>query len=163
MAKPEFVFVYGTLKRGYGNNSRCLSNSTFVGEAVSALSNFEMRRIGFPIIWEIPEGGAKVSGEIFEISAEDMAACDRLEGHPQMYKRELREFVTSDGKRDKAWVYLWQGERKPGYSDPIEAKDGVLTWAPERHDPMPADDADDEDFDDEFDQSEADSGEDYKA
>jgi gamma-glutamylaminecyclotransferase len=127
MPNPEFVFVYGTLKRGYGNNERCLAESKFIGEAVSVGANFEMQRTGFPIIWEVPEGGAKVAGEIFQVTPADVARCDRLEGHPHMYKRERREFVTSDGKRDTAWVYLWQGEH---YGEPVAPNDGVLTWTP---------------------------------
>lgn len=131
MQKPEFVFVYGTLKRGYGNGRRCLGTSTFIGEAISVNANFEMQHVGFPILWEVSEGGAKVIGEIFLASPEDMMHCDQLEGHPRMYKREKRQFMTSDGKTDWAWVYLWQGQH---YGGPIDPVDGTLIWFAEHDD-----------------------------
>lgn len=111
-----FMFVYGTLKRGYGNNARCLAKSKFVGEAVSVGNDYVMASIGPPILWEDPKDNyftrAKARGEIFEVGGDDLARCDRLEGHPYAYKREEREF-TVNGETVKAWVYLWQ---RPGAS-----------------------------------------------
>lgn len=169
---PQYVFVYGTLKRGYGNNQRCLAESEFVGTAFSVDATFTMHHIGFPIIWEILEngnGGNKVTGEIFCVSPQDMIRCDRLEGHPRMYKREVRPFVVTDKNGATylvmAWVYLWQGGL-PSYANEIKSVDGTLTWTP----PLPnfndvgdnEDDGDDDEEETDFDQSEADAGEDFK-
>jgi gamma-glutamylcyclotransferase (GGCT)/AIG2-like uncharacterized protein YtfP len=104
------LFVYGTLKRGYGNNARCLKGAEFVGEAVTATAGYGMQNIGYPTLFDDQEG-TRAKGEIFKISPEQLAMCDRLENHPRMYKREERNFFVI-GDRDetivKAWVYLWQ-------------------------------------------------------
>lgn len=116
------MFVYGTLKRGYGNNARCLSSSKFLGEAVTAEPFYEMQNYGFPILFE---GNFKASGEIFAASPEDLKMCDRLEGHPGMYCREKRQFVMGN-ETVTAWVYLWQGEED---GDKMElSAEGVYTW-----------------------------------
>jgi len=134
------MFVYGTLKRGYGNNERCLIGAGFLSKAISVESNYIMQEIGFPIIWQefgprsekAPTG--QVTGELFTVTDKQLAACDRLEGHPRMYKREQREFLCTDrpGGTVTAWVYLWQGPTDRGsevsYGDEVPLIDGVYTW-----------------------------------
>lgn len=132
MAKTDILlFVYGTLKRGYANNERCLSRATFACEAVTSTADYRMNDVGFPILSEVAEGGAKASGEIYFISRGTLNRCDQLEGHPYMYRREKREFKCEDGAELEAWVYLWQ--RCPDDGEPIEPDaSGVLTWTGER-------------------------------
>lgn len=130
MAKT-YLFVFGTLKRGYGNNARCLDGAKFLGEAISVEANYVMQRIGFPILWQdnTTKKAAKVSGEIFDVSPEHIAVCDRLEGHPRMYKREQREFHIGHyaGKRIiTAWVYLWQQNHT---GDPMKPVNGAYEWS----------------------------------
>lgn len=123
----ERVFVYGTLKRGYGNGLRCLANSKFLGEAVSFDANYQMHGgVGVPYLSE--GGNAKVKGEVFETSPSDFVACDRLEGHPTAYCREERLFVVGAGQIVKAWVYLWKhrdGGPPAGSNAPVH---GVIEW-----------------------------------
>lgn len=128
MGNHSYVFVYGTLKRGYGNNERCLDGTLFIGEALSVEANFVMQRVGFPIIWQDPEDktAARVRGEIFEIGPKHMAMCDRLEGHPRMYKREQRDFTVAGPIGVlTAWVYLWQGKH---CGDKMEPGNGAYEW-----------------------------------
>jgi gamma-glutamylaminecyclotransferase len=125
-------FFYGTLKRGYGNNERCLAQAKFLGKAISVEANYIMQEIGFPIIWQnnlSPKKG-QVTGELFEITDKMLADCDRLEGHPNMYKREEREFALTGRKGGTitAWVYLWQGPKEEGYGDPVPLVNGQYTW-----------------------------------
>ena len=80
------LFVYGTLKRDYGNN-RMIATGTFLGEAV--LHGYAMLHKGsFPAICKEQYQARKVYGEVWEINSDQLAACDRLEGIPNHYQRE---------------------------------------------------------------------------
>jgi gamma-glutamylaminecyclotransferase len=129
----HYLFVYGTLKRGYGNNARCLEDAEFIGKAVTATASYVMQSGGFPILWDLGPSrkGAFATGEIFIVSNKTRARCDSLEGHPNMYRREKRNFVVTlvDGTQEliEAWVYLWQRERNWG--DPVKPDaNNKLTW-----------------------------------
>ena len=143
----HIVFVYGTLKRPYGNH-RCIEGAEFLGNAVSVKANFIMKHIGVPILQQQfgPLGAklplARVAGEVFEINDEQLARCDQLEGHPRMYKREERAFnlaLTSETfempegqKRFEmitAWVYLWQ---RSLYGEDVPVVDGAYDWDPRK-------------------------------
>ena len=119
------VFVYGTLKRGYGNN-RCLANSKFLGEAVSTTARYKLYASGIPFLTE--PGDAKIKGELWEVSPEDFARCDRLEGHPYAYCRQRRRFALPDGTVVRAWVYLYPQRSAGGRIS--AALDGVAEWKP---------------------------------
>ncbi len=93
----NFVFVYGTLRKGY-HNHRLLEDSKYVAEAVIT---GEMRHLGgFPGVHL--HGNNQVHGEIYAVDEPTMASLDQLEGHPHFYEREIVE--TSKGP---AWVYLF--------------------------------------------------------
>jgi gamma-glutamylaminecyclotransferase len=99
------IFVYGTLKRGYGNYERLLKNATFLGDAISVDVNYQMTAGGFPFLAKTKTGHA-VKGQLFRVNAAQFAACDRLEGHPHFYHREEHLFKLPSGEQVKAWVYL---------------------------------------------------------
>lgn len=101
------VFVYGTLKRGYGNN-RNLSSSTFISEGRTK-DNYALYHCGFPKA--VPEDWAKgdeclpVMGEIWEVGGDDLQRMDRLEGHPEWYVRHERTIILPNGEEEQAWIY----------------------------------------------------------
>jgi gamma-glutamylcyclotransferase (GGCT)/AIG2-like uncharacterized protein YtfP len=103
------VFVYGTLKRGHGNN-RLLSSSVFLTAAESAIHGQLKNLGGFPC-WDMlsPVSDAPmapVRGELWEVSLEDFHKLDRLEGHPSFFFRSQFDFNRSDnGMAQTAWVY----------------------------------------------------------
>lgn len=120
------LFVYGTLKRAYGNHT-LIEGARFIGEGVSHSDNFVMWGQGFPFISESNHGHA-VRGEVFEIDDFMLQQCDRLENHPDWYCRTKRSFLIGDVLRVEAWVYLQPPNkgvrgmlRRPG-------EDGVLEW-----------------------------------
>ena len=122
------VFVFGTLKRGYGNHHH-IRNAKFVGPAISVEDNYVMQDVGFPTLWQDYNAAwrGRVMGEVYEIDNEQLARCDRLEGNGRMYTRVERDFhiMTRGGKNIKAWVYLWNLDRDNDQIDPV---DGVLIW-----------------------------------
>ncbi len=136
--ETALVFVFGTLKRGYGNGERYLSKAEFLGEAISVEGNYIMQDVGFPTLWQTPritKKAGRVAGEIYRVNPEQLAACDRLENNGRMYTRVERTFAYQNPKQGvnpekgegttTAWVYLWNLERK---NRPIPPENGVLVW-----------------------------------
>ena len=92
------LFVYGTLKRGYGNH-RLLRDATFLGQDTTT-DKFMLVDCGFPYMFRpkldlllsgIPE--KRVVGEVFEtFNPEIVKDLDRLEGVEYgHYSREVIE------------------------------------------------------------------------
>lgn len=101
------VFVYGTLKRGYGNN-RLLRNSEFVDVGVSADNEFTMYcNGGFPYVFD--SGEAFVAGEVYSVTDEVFGHLDGLEGYPRHYDRKQIDVSTKKGII-KCWIYIGQNE-----------------------------------------------------
>ena len=127
-----FFFVYGTLKRGYGNN-RLLQEAKFIGEAISVEDNYVMWGNGFPLLAIAPEkhlDAGQVKGEIWEVpddAKQTIQNIDDLEGHPHWYERKERDFrMLQEGGGIIAWVYLQPTpNRLREYSTPVE---GCLEW-----------------------------------
>src|SRR3546814_631811 len=79
----HLIFVYGTLKRGWGNNA-IIHDQKYIGVGTTS-PDFEMFSLGgYP---GVIEGDKRISGELWEIDDAAFARCDRLEGHPNFYKR----------------------------------------------------------------------------
>jgi len=128
--KKVKLFVYGTLKRKECNN-RLLEGATYLGNAVTEDCYF-MSSHAFPMIWDFPQGRV-VRGEIYSINEKILKDCDTLEGHPNFYKRSLRQAVTDDGQKHEAWIYVTQRETYPG--NEVEPNEhGELEWNMERSD-----------------------------
>ena len=94
----KYVFVYGTLKNGYGNN-RLLSRETFIGEAVTVPHDFTMIDGGFPYV--LLGGVFHIKGELWLLSSdnaeETLARLDGLEGvRYDHYKRHEVDVKCND-------------------------------------------------------------------
>ena len=110
-------FVYGTLRRGFGNYNAILAGNT--DREVAALADGVIYPVGhyggFPCLME--EDGTVV-GELMYIKPdrydEMLQRMDRLEGYREnspknsMYIRKQKTARTNDGLID-AWVYVWNG------------------------------------------------------
>jgi len=94
------VFVYGTLKRGQSQRGldRWGNGAEFVGQAVTSQNNYSLWNLGaFPAV---SSGESRIAGEVWSVDNETLADLDRIEGHPDFYKRI--EVNTTQGK---AWMY----------------------------------------------------------
>lgn len=115
------VFVYGTLKKGFGNH-RYLESSKFLGRVQVRGNMYSLG--GFPVV--VLTGKGTVHGEIYEVSKETLANLDRLEGYPSFYNR--KQVVTSNGML--AWVYHMSNEKvKDHYPNSPPVKGGDWTWS----------------------------------
>ena len=114
------VFVYGTLKRGYGNNI-LLAGSQFLEERV--LPGYKLYNAGFPVA--APDENSSIKGEVFDIAEEDVNRTlyhlDRLEGEGWMYNRMVVDDVSLYVGHPKAWSFDRMSE--------CHNVDGVYEWA----------------------------------
>ena len=128
------VFVYGTLKRGYGNHFLLQEGGAeFVGAAATEWQ-FKMIAVGFPVI-TLSSAGHPVRGEIYAVNEATVARLDRLEGEGRMYHRHVVPVVLDDGRAIQCEIYIgddnyWRGD----YGAPVEAIDGHLQWPQNRRD-----------------------------
>lgn len=105
----HLIFVYGTLKRGWGNNI-IIRDQRFIGVAETLEPAYEMYGLGgFP---GVVSGNKTIKGELFEVDDTAFDRCDRLEGHPNFYKRVEIPVVLTVGDElitQLAWIYIYQG------------------------------------------------------
>lgn len=93
----NFIFVYGSLKRGFSNHF-LLENSKFLGEFITD-PEYKMISLGyFPGV--ILEGNTSIYGEIYEVDTDTFKRLDTLEGYPSFYDRV--EIETDYGN---TWMY----------------------------------------------------------
>lgn len=98
------VFVYGSLLTGLGNH-RLMEGGEFITDGeVHDAAMYSLG--GFP---GVVHGVGTIKGELWEVSAAQEVALDRLEGHPTFYKREPVTVHTDTGEHT-AWMYIYQGD-----------------------------------------------------
>ena len=103
------VFVYGTLKKGFGNH-HLLSDSTFIddGYIKGHLDTIH----GLPAL---TVGDSYVPGELYEVNEDKLKRVDRLEGYlPDvpaddcLYLRKIVDVFRNESCDPmKAFVYYW--------------------------------------------------------
>jgi gamma-glutamylcyclotransferase (GGCT)/AIG2-like uncharacterized protein YtfP len=71
----------------------------------------------------VRKGESKISGEVYEVSAETLNALDELEGHPNFY---VRTPTSIDGFDELIFMYVIFN-RDTGASNMIPI-DGVYSW-----------------------------------
>lgn len=84
----HFVFVYGSLKSGFGNHDLIRhGNGVFIGEAVTVDSDLDMLSMtAFPAVFR--GGEYQIAGEVYAVGNACLASLDRLEGNGHFYTRE---------------------------------------------------------------------------
>lgn len=137
---PHLLAVYGTLKAAHGNHTLLQRyDSKLVGPGYTR--DMVVLTDSFPTAHVVPErlahayrdyfGHLKV--EVYRVSDDGLAACDRLEGHPSFYCREpLTINIGTEliPKHVTAWVYIIV--RRPGLDSLQKPRDGFLEWGRDR-------------------------------
>ena len=92
---PRFVFVYGTLKKGFWNHT-ILAKTKLVGVFETAQNKFGLLDSGFPVLIDKKTNGAVIRGEVYEVTEPSvLLRLDRLESEGSMYFRRpitLKDF-----------------------------------------------------------------------
>lgn len=106
-----FVFVYGTLMRGF-SNSPLLRDGIFISKAKTQ-KEFVLSAHGIPFVSK-PEKEepfkTQIKGELYRVEHSLLYRMDALEGHPYSYKRELTPIVYNDNGAEmttNAWLYFY--------------------------------------------------------
>jgi len=85
------VFVYGTLKRGFGNH-HFLRSSKYIGIGRTK-ELFSLYAEVIPYAFKY-ENVSNIHGKIYEVDNYTLAELDALEGHPRWYQREEVTIIT---------------------------------------------------------------------
>jgi gamma-glutamylaminecyclotransferase len=126
------LFVYGTLKRGFGNN-RLLRDAKFLGNA-RTVQPFVLLDSGFPVMTPVGAGNMRVSGEVYEIdnidNSKTLARLDALEGEGRMYDRVKIDVVTDDLREIKVHAYIGCADAFSHFSLGLRwlDRDGLFTY-----------------------------------
>jgi len=113
MKNMHTVFVYGSLKKGYGNH-HLLEDAEYVGNAETVSSNYTMYSLGaFP---GVTEGGTTcITGEVYRVDDNELASLHRLEGHPTFYKAVNKQVKLTDRISNnymEAYIYILQSDTR---------------------------------------------------
>ena len=103
--QENVVAVYGTLKKGYNNYSNYLTKSRYVGKGETK-DKYPLVVEGLPYLVNRKGIGHNVDVDVFKVSDQVLGNLDRLEGHPQWYKREMIDIKLPDGSMISCWVYF---------------------------------------------------------
>ena len=115
----ENVFVYGSLLRGLQNHRRYLEGQELVGHGCIPGRIYSLGY--FPGLKPALLPDQTVKGELYSVDPECRERLDRLEGHPNFYRRERVTVDLENGARSQAWVYVYQAT--PRASDLVESGD----------------------------------------
>jgi gamma-glutamylcyclotransferase (GGCT)/AIG2-like uncharacterized protein YtfP len=109
--QTPLLFAYGTLKRGLENH--CVieqAGGEFLGEAQTEVA-YPLVADGLPYLLDRRRTGRIVHGEVFRVmEAPGWDLLDRLEDHPEFYRRRIEPVVIEGGGRVQAWIYFFVQE-----------------------------------------------------
>lgn len=90
----NYVFVYGTLKKGHRNH-QILENSDFIGNAT--VKGILLDIGPFPALLPKKEGdNSRVTGEVYLVDEATLTRLDQLEREGEMYHRKSTRAIYSD-------------------------------------------------------------------
>ena len=113
----HFVFVYGTLKKGFINHI-LLSRYNAVYHGKHYTSNeFSLYKCSSNLPYAVKETGSGVKGEVYQVNDKCLEDLDMLEGHPNWYKRE----IISIPDIGECWIYVMPFEKKFGTAKRIKS------------------------------------------
>ena len=114
------VFVYGTLKQGWGGNS-ILEGAKKLGVAETR-KRYSVIGSGFPRAFaeDDPNFQKELSGyligEAYEVSEKMMERMDYYEGHPDFFERKKVVVTLENDEKIIAWMYHSKHKPNDNYS-----------------------------------------------
>ena len=125
----QYIFTYGTLKRGFCNNG-WIEHLEFISEATTCekYQMYPCSNYAFPFVIK-SERNNTILGEVYKLNTkEDLQSLDELEGYPNLYLRENTKVKLINGIVIEAIIYLKNEEQ---YIDFIKLDDPILSWTKE--------------------------------
>ena len=98
------LFAYGTLKQGHGNH-RIVEDKVRHVAPTCIVAGYTLHAFLNSIPYAAPMLGGIVQGELL-VGDFDLAALDRLEGHPSHYRRIKVTVHDLYGEPTDAWMYV---------------------------------------------------------
>ncbi|MDA0206148.1 MAG: gamma-glutamylcyclotransferase [Acidobacteria bacterium] len=109
MQSPEYLFVYGLLRRDVGGPMQPVLNAAARLVGGASWPGRLYRVAEFPGATPT-DGDELVVGELYELgedAAELLARLDAYEGTPDDYVR-VRSAVSCEDREIEAWIYVWK-------------------------------------------------------
>lgn len=103
----QYIFVYGTLKKGCSNHIH-MKHYPYIARAWTRLSKFVMIKEGnVPAVFFDPsDDGKGIQGEVYRVPSSDVKYLDQFEQNTKLYKRRKVFVTTEDGEDLKGWMYF---------------------------------------------------------
>lgn len=124
MNKDIFVFVYGSLKKGFANHC-VIEKQDYVGPA-SLTGKYRMFSLGcYPGVTNdtVLSDPATIKGELYRVDNNGLFDLDLLEGNGSYYTRVKVQLDCGTS----AWVYLLPAEEYP-LEESIESGEWTEEW-----------------------------------
>lgn len=104
----HYVFVYGTLKRGFPN-SHLLERATFIGEfrTVTKYPLVVGGQYFSPYLLDIPQTGNRVKGEMYVVNDAILADLDHLERVGINYTRKVEKVASCNDRSFVADAFIY--------------------------------------------------------
>lgn len=99
----HLVFVYGTLRTGSWNHF-FMEGQRLLGPAVTR-ERYALYVDEIPFV-KRDEPASRIAGEVWEVDETCFKALDKLEEHPDQYRREQVEVELVSGETVTAWLYF---------------------------------------------------------
>lgn len=114
------LFVYGTLKEGYGLN-HVLSKSKKIGNYITKRKGFMMTGFWYPYVWEKKNSDYSIKGELYDVDKNDLRTANRIEldagynfqeidkgifGYIYPRKQDIKSLNVITNKKEK--YYEWR-------------------------------------------------------
>lgn len=116
----EFLFVYGSLKKGFDNHSLLTKSTKRLGKAstVGKFAMFEDSFGNYPYLVTKPIN--KIEGELYQINRKELLAeIDKFEGAPDYYQRKKIKVKTHHGI-SVAYTYIREDVDMPEDQIPLK-------------------------------------------
>jgi gamma-glutamylcyclotransferase (GGCT)/AIG2-like uncharacterized protein YtfP len=117
----EFLFVYGSLKKGFDNDKLLEKSTRRLGKAstVGKFGMFEDSFGNYPYLIKKPIN--RIIGELYEIQRKELLdQIDEFEGAPDYYQRKKIKVKTHHGVQF-AYAYIREGIETPEDQTPLKS------------------------------------------
>ncbi|EFI34600.1 AIG2 family protein [Desulfonatronospira thiodismutans ASO3-1] len=104
----EYVFVYGTLRKGCSNH-HLLKDARDIGPARTS-EDYALYVHDYPYTVK-SEAVGPIRGEVYLVDGRGLDRLDRLENHPHWYVREKKPVQLDEGREVQAWIYFFPEPR----------------------------------------------------